>query len=99
MWLTLPGPHGVRAILVLLCAACIEMVVANSSYNCEPRNDCKLVASHLYFHALHTSSQGLVACAVQCFYAWRVKVVTEKIWMVVIIVAMAVISMRKLFSL
>lgn len=83
-----------------LCIAChIEMVIANSSHRCKPCHDCKLIAGHFYSHPLHSPMQGLIACAVQCFYAWRVKIITGKIWVVVIIAAMAIISMRELFFL
>lgn len=43
--------------------------------------------------------QSIISSAVQFFYAWRVKVVTGKIWVVLIITVSACISMRELYSL
>lgn len=43
--------------------------------------------------------QGIIACTVQCFYAWRVKVVTSNLWVAVLITITATISMRELFLL
>ena len=42
-------------------------------------------------------SQGIISSSVQLFYAWRVKVVTGNMWIVLFIVVCAIIDLRELF--
>jgi hypothetical protein len=39
--------------------------------------------------------QGIIATLVQLFYAWRVKVLTGKTWLVIVVVVLAVIGLRQ----
>jgi hypothetical protein len=60
---------------------------------------CRKLPIHITYYSdvtLTSMFQGIIASCVQLCFAWRVKIITNNIWVVILIVSCAIVSMRKL---